>query len=85
MVCFDPVSGGYWVVASPDGAIHAHRGAPFLGGTNRSDWNPGRRRCVGIANRPREDGYVLVLDFGDVDQGADRFRFYDFPYDGSAR
>jgi hypothetical protein len=82
MVCLDEVTGGYWVTGG-DGWVHAHRGAPFLGGTNRPDWNPGRRPAVGIAPRPNADGYVIVLDFGDVDQGQGRFRFYDLPRDGS--
>jgi hypothetical protein len=85
MVLDDPRSGGYWVVASPDGAIYAYNGAPFLGGTNNPSVNAGGRKCVGIAHRPNNDGYVLVLDFSDATPGQDAYRFYNFPYDGSGR
>jgi hypothetical protein len=79
MVLQDPISGGYWV-AWPDGAVHTARGAPFLGGCNNPVVNPGGFPCVGIAARGN-DGYVLVLDFGD--SGGDRARLYDFPRDAS--
>jgi hypothetical protein len=69
MVLADPDTGGYWV-AFRDGAVHAYKGAPYLG--NAMDHLQGHA-CIGIAAHPR-GGYTLASDFGDKD-----VRFYEFP------
>jgi hypothetical protein len=82
MVLFDPVTGGYWV-AWPDGSIYTLAGAPYLGGCNNRTYNPQGFPCVGIAARPDDDGYVLVLDFGAGTGKAHDPRLYNFARNGS--
>jgi hypothetical protein len=79
MMLLDPRSGGYWV-AFRDGAVHAYKGAPMLGGTNNDKYNRQKWPCIGIAGRRDGNGYTLGLDPGNRD-----VNFYEFPYDGSAR
>jgi hypothetical protein len=79
MMLLDPRSGGYWV-AFADGAVHAYKGAPMLGGTNNDKYNRQKWPCIGIAGRRDGNGYTLGLDPGNRD-----INFYEFPYDGSAR
>lgn len=88
MILVDPVSGGTWCVASKEGAIYTLGGAPFLGGCNNNTVNAGRYPCVGIGLRPNNDGYRMVLDWGDAGggksaDGGTRFRSYDYPRNGS--
>lgn len=78
MVLLDARSGGYWV-AFRDGAVHAYKGAPFLGAPNTSPDDPGEYPCIGIAARPDGDGYTLALELPERD-----VRFYEYPYDASA-
>jgi hypothetical protein len=82
MVLLDPVTGGYWV-AWPDGSVYTLDGAPYLGGCNNRTYNPQGFPCVGIAARPDDDGYVLVLDFGTGTGKAHDPRVYNFARNGS--
>jgi N-acetylmuramoyl-L-alanine amidase len=88
MILVDPVTGGTWCIASTEGAVNAYGGAPYLGATNNTTANAARYPCVGIGLRPNNDGYRIVLDWGDAGNGksadgGDRFRTYNFPRDGS--
>ena len=88
MILVDPVSGGTWCVATKEGAVNAYGRAPYLGATNNNPMNEAHYPCAGIGLRPDDDGYRIVLDWGDAGNGksadgGDRFRTYDFPRDGS--
>jgi hypothetical protein len=90
MILTDPVTGGVWVcdpASTPPGAVYSYDGAPYCGGTNNAKMNAGNFACVGIDVNPdgRGGGYVLVLDFGDQGAGADRYRRYRFPRNGSGK
>jgi hypothetical protein len=69
MVLADPDTGGYWV-AFRDGAVHAYKGAPYLG--NAMEHLQGHA-VIGIAAHPR-GGYTLASDFGNKD-----VRFFEYP------
>jgi hypothetical protein len=77
----DDRSGGYWVAFS-DGAVHAERGAPYLGGINNPVYNARGWPCVGIDTNGA-GGYVLAADAGNPPPDNIRARLYDFPRDGS--
>jgi hypothetical protein len=86
MVLTDTGTDGVWVVDAT-GAVFAYDGAPYLGGCNNAQYNPRGWPCVGIGtyiDERNQDGYVLVLDAAEADEG-DRFRRYRFPRDGSAK
>lgn len=85
MALEDPTTGGVWVV-KPDGAVFAYDGAPALGGTNNDKMNPTKAPCVGITRFHSNvgEGYCLVLQYPPT-QGADEFRRFRFPRDGSAK
>jgi GH25 family lysozyme M1 (1,4-beta-N-acetylmuramidase) len=93
MILRDTATGGVWVVGTA-GAIYAYDGAPYLGGCNNGQVNPGNYACVGICeyddpahpdNAGHAGGYELVLDFGTAGEagGGDRYRRFRFPRDGS--
>jgi hypothetical protein len=69
MVLADAETGGYWV-AFKDGAVHAYKGAPYLG--NAMEHLQGHS-VIGIAAHPR-GGYTLASDFGGKD-----IRFFEYP------
>lgn len=91
MICVDPVTGGTWCVSTREGAINAEGGAPYIGATNNNAMNQAKYPCVGIDLRPNNDGFRLVLDWGDGGGGKSkdgtgrRFRTYDFPRNGSGQ
>lgn len=91
LICVDPVTGGTWCVASREGAVYAYGGAPYLGGTNNNAMNAAKYPCVGIGLRPNNDGFRIVLDWGQgkgdqsADGTGDRFRSYNFPRNGSGK
>lgn len=91
LICVDPVTGGTWCISSPQGAVNAEGGAPYIGGTNNNAMNAAKYPCVGIGLRPNSDGFRIVLDWGDGGNGLSkdrtgrRFRTYDFPRNGSGK
>jgi hypothetical protein len=91
LICVDPKTGGTWCVASREGAVNAEGGAPYIGGTNNNSMNQAKYPCVGIGLRPGDDGFRIVLDWGDggggmsKDKTGRRFRTYDFPRNGSGK